>query len=96
MIKLESIQKQVKKQYPEAMLSVSPLGQYFIEWNDQNLNDIFLLEDCDTIQEAWNNALLTVRTERNMNRTHPLKKMMSEERKHQNKERIANRIHRNK
>ena len=43
MIKLESIQKQVKKQYPEAMLSVSPLGQYFIEWNDQNLNDIFLL-----------------------------------------------------
>jgi hypothetical protein len=93
MIKLESIQKHVQKQYPGAALSVSPIGQYYVEWNDQNLNDIFLLEDCDSIEDAWNNALLTVRTERNMNRTHPLKKMMSEERKQQNKERIANRIH---
>lgn len=94
MIKLETIQKQVIKQYPGAMLSVSPSGHYFIEWDEQNLNDVFLLEDCDSIEEAWNNALLTARTERNMNRTHPLKKMMSDERKHQNKERIANRIHR--
>ena len=94
MIRLETIQKQVKKQYPGAMLSVSPSGLYFVEWEEQNLNDVFLLDDCDTIDEAWNNALLTARTERNMNRTHPLKKMMSEERKHQNKERIANRIHR--
>jgi hypothetical protein len=93
MIKLESIQKHVQKQYPGAALSVSPIGQYYVEWDDQNLNDIFLLEDCDSIEDAWNNALLTVRTERNMNRTHPLKKMMSEERKQQNKERIANRIH---
>jgi len=93
MIKLESIQKHVQKQYPGAALSVSPIGQYYVEWNDQNLNDIFLLEDCDSIEDAWNNALLTVRTERNMNRTHPLKKMMSDERKQQNKERIANRIH---
>ena len=94
MIRLETIQKQVKKQYPGAMLSVSPSGLYFVEWEEQNLNDVFLLDDCDTIEEAWNNALLTARTVRNMNRTHPLKKMMSEERKHQNKERIANRIHR--
>lgn len=93
MVKLESIQKHVQKQYPGAALSVSPIGQYYVEWNDQNLNDIFLLEDCDTILDAWNNALLTMRTERNMNRTHPLKKMMSDERKLQNKERIANRIH---
>lgn len=93
MIKLETIQKQVKKQYPGAMLSVSPTGHYFIEWEEQNLNDVFLLDDCDTIEEAWNNALLTARTERNMNRTHPLKKMMSDEKKMQNKERIANRIH---
>ena len=96
MIRLETIQKQVKKQYPGAMLSVSPSGLYFVEWEEQNLNDVFLLDDCDTIEEAWNNALLTARTVRNMNRTHPLKKMMSEERKHQNKERIANRIHRQK
>jgi hypothetical protein len=90
---IDSIQKHVNKYYPGAMLNVSPIGQYYVEWNDQNLNDIFLFDDCNTIEEAWNNALLTVRTERNMNRTHPLKKMMSEERKMQNKERIANRIH---
>ena len=93
MVKLESIQKHVQKQYPGAALLVSPHGQYYIEWNDQNLNDIFLLEDCVTELDAWNNALLTIQTERNMNRTHPLKKMISEERKQQNKERIANRIH---
>lgn len=93
MVKLESIQKHVQKQYPGAALSVSPIGQYYVEWNDQNLNDIFLLEDCDTVLDAWNNALLTMRTVRNINRTHPLKKMMSDERKQQNTERIANRIH---
>jgi len=93
MIKLESIQKHVNKHYPGAILQVSPLGQYFVEWNSENLNDIFLLDDCDTIIDAWNNALLTTRTERNMNRTHPLKRMISDERKHQNRERIANRIH---
>jgi hypothetical protein len=93
MTSIDSIQKHVNKYYPGAMLNVSPMGQYYVGWNDQNLNDIFLFDDCDTIEEAWNNALLTVRTERNMNRTHPLKKMMSEERKMQNKERIANRIH---
>lgn len=93
MIKLESIQKHVKKHYPGAILQVSPLGQYFIEWNSENLNDIFLLDDCDTIIDAWNNALFITRTVRNINRTHPLKQMISNERKHQNRERIANRIH---
>jgi hypothetical protein len=93
MIKLESIQNHVKKHYPGAILQVSPLGQYFIECNSENLNDIFLLDDCDTIIDAWNNALLTTRTVRNMNRTHPLKRMISDERKRQNRERIANRIH---
>jgi hypothetical protein len=90
---IDSIQKHVNKYYPGAMLNMSPKGQYYVGWHDQNLNDIFLFDDCDTIEEAWNNALLTMRTERNMNRTHPLKKMMSDEKKMQNKERIANRIH---
>jgi len=90
---IDSIQKHVNKYYPGAMLNMSPKGQYYVGWHDKNLNDIFLFDDCDTIEEAWNNALLTMRTERNMNRTHPLKKMMSEEKKMQNKERIANRIH---
>ena len=93
MFKIESIKKRVQKQYPGAFISVSASGRYFIEWNDQNLNDIFLYDDCDSPAAAWNNALLTVQTERNLNRTHPLKSLISAERKHQNKERIANRIH---
>jgi hypothetical protein len=93
MFKIESIKKRVQKQYPGAFISVSASGRYFIEWNDQNLNDIFLYDDCDSPEAAWNNALLTVQTERNLNRTHPLKSLISAERKQQNKERIANRIH---
>ena len=92
MLKLETIQRKVNQYYPGADLSFAS-GKYFVVWNEQNLNDIFLLPDCDTPEEAWNNALFTVQTERNMNRTHPLKKMMSEERKWNNRERIANRIH---
>lgn len=92
MPKLETIQRKVITQYPGARLS-SALGKYFVVWNEQNLNDIFLLPDCDTAEEAWHNALLTVQTQRNINRTHPLKKMMSAERKWENRERIANRIH---
>jgi len=34
-----------------------------------------------------------MRIHQNMNRTHPLKKMISEQKKLQNRERIANRIH---
>jgi len=93
MIKLESIKKQVRKQYPGAMLVVSLTGQYYIESNGENLNDIFLLEDCDNIESAWKSALLTSKIYRNINRTHPLKQMMSIERKRENRERIANRIH---
>lgn len=93
MFKLESIKKRVQKQYPGAFISVSASGRYFIEWNEQNLNDIFLYDDCDSPEAAWNTALLTVQTERNLNRTHPLKSLISAERKQQNKERIANRIH---
>ena len=92
MLKIETIQRKVKQQYPGADLC-SAFGKYFVQWNDQNLNDIFLLPDSDTPEEAWNNALFTMQTESNMNRTHPLKKMMSEERKWNNRERIANRIH---
>jgi hypothetical protein len=92
MHKLESIQRKVNQFYPGADIA-SAFGKFFVLWNEQNLNDIFLLPDCDTPEEAWDNALLTVQTERNMNRTHPLKKMMPAERKRQNKERIANRIH---
>ena len=68
------------------------MGQYYISWNDENLNDTFLLENCDTEISAWKQASITAKHEQHINRTHPLKKMMSEEKKQQNKERITNRI----
>ena len=90
---IQSIIKRVRIYYPGADVSMSVSGKYFIENDDQNLNDIFLFDDCDTIDEAWQLAWETMRINRNMNRTHPLKKMISEQKKLQNRERIANRIH---
>ena len=90
---IQSIINRVQTYYPGAGVSMSVSGKYFIEHEDQNLNDIFLFEDCDTIDDAWQLAWETMRINRNMNRTHPLKKMISEQKKLQNRERIANRIH---
>lgn len=90
---IQSIIKRVQIYYPGADVAMSVSGKYFIEHDDQNLNDIFLFDDCDSIDEAWQLAWETMRINRNMNRTHPLKKMISQQKKLQNRERIANRIH---
>lgn len=90
---IQSIINRVIKYYPGAGVSMSVSGKYFIEHDEQNLNDVFLFEDCDTIDAAWMLIWETMRIQRNMNRTHPLKKMISEQKKLQNRERIANRIH---
>lgn len=90
---IQSIINRVQTYYPGAVVSMSVSGKYFIEHDDQNLNDIFLFDDCNTINEAWQLAWETLRINKNMNRTHPLKKMISEQKKLQNRERIANRIH---
>ena len=90
---IQSIINRVQTYYPGAGVSMSVSGKYFIEHEDQNLNDTFLFDDCDTIEDAWMRLWETMRIQRNMNRTHPLKKMISEQKKLQNRERIANRIH---
>ena len=90
---IQSIINRVQTYYPGAGVSMSVSGKYFIEHEDQNLNDTFLFDDCDTIEDAWMLIWETMRIQRNMNRTHPLKKMISEQKKLQNRERIANRIH---
>ena len=71
---------------------MNSIGEYYIEWQGENLNDTFLLNDCETEIDAWRQAAVTARHEQHINRTHPLKKLMSEEQKQQNKERITNRI----
>jgi len=89
---LEKLQNRVKKRYPGASCSTNPFGGYYINWNGSNLNNIFLLDDCETEIDAWRQASVTAKHEQHINRTHPLKKMMAEEQKIYNKERITKRI----
>ena len=89
---LEKAKKRVKKRYPGSSCVQDSTGEYYIEWNNENLNDIFLLNNSNTELEAWKQAGLTAKHEQHINRTHPMKKLISEEQKHQNKERITRRI----
>ena len=68
------------------------MGEFYIEWQSENLNDTFLLENSSSELEAWKQASITAKHEQHINRTHPLKKLMSQEQKNQNKERITRRI----
>ena len=89
---IEKVQKRVRKRYPGSICVQDSIGQYYISWNEENLNDTFLLENCDTELLAWEQASITAKHEQHINRTHPMKKLISQEQKDQNKERIINRI----
>ncbi len=65
---------------------------YYVHWNEENLNDIFLLDNTESEIEAWRQASITAKHEQHINRTHPMKKLISEEQKNLNKERITRRI----
>jgi hypothetical protein len=93
MATMQTLKDRIQKYYPGAFVSMSASGKYFIEYDEQNLNDVFLLEDSDTIEEAWQRTLEAMKIQRNINRTHPLKSMISEQKKRESQERIANRIH---
>jgi hypothetical protein len=93
MATMQTLKDRIQKYYPGAFVSMSASGKYFIEYDEQNLNDVFLLEDSDTIEEAWQRTLEAMKIQRNINRTHPLKQMISEHKKRESQERIANRIH---
>ena len=88
---MEKLQRRVQKRYPGAY-AVNDMGWYIV-WNGININDIFLLENVDTEEAAWEQAVLVAKHEQHINRTHPLKSMWSQTAKNQNKERIATRIH---
>ena len=89
---IEKLQKRVRKRYPGSICMQDSEGQYYIEWNQENLNDTFLLENTDTELLAWEQASITAKHEQHINRTHPMKKLISEEQKNHNKERITRRI----
>ena len=89
----DKLRNRVLKRYPGAVAAQNMCDEWFIEWQDQNLNETFLLSDCETELDAWRQAATVASHEQHFNRTHPLKQMWSETAKRQNKERIAMRIH---
>ena len=88
---LVKLKTRVRKRYPGAKCMQYHYG-YFISWQGENLNEIFLMNDCETEIEAWQQASITAKHEQHINRTHPLKQMLSAEKKLENKERITKRI----
>lgn len=89
----ESFKKHVQKRYPGAIAMIDHDGEYYIVHNDISLHDIFMVPGSETADEAWRIISQFVQVEQSINRTHPLKSMISEQKKLQNRERISNRIH---
>lgn len=89
----ESFKKRVQKRYPGANAMMDHDGEYYIVHNDVSLHDIFMVPGSETVAEAWRIISQFVQVEQSINRTHPLKSMISEQKKLQNRERISNRIH---
>ena len=89
---IDKLKKRVRKRYPGSYCVQDSLGEYYIMWNEDNLNETFLLDNTSTEIKAWEQASITAKHEQHINRTHPLKALMSQEQKNLNKERITKRI----
>jgi len=90
---LESLKKRVCKRYPDSIAMQDMDGDYYIVHNDISLNETFMIPGCNTEIAAWHMISQFVQVEQSINRTHPLKQMISDHKKLQSKERISNRIH---
>ena len=90
---IESLKKRVQKRYPGCVAMMDHAGEYYIVHADTSLHDVFMIPGCETEDEAWCVISQFVQVEQSINRTHPLKAMISEHKKMQSKERISNRIH---
>ena len=89
---IDKLKKRVRKRYPGSICVQDSAGEFYIEWQSENLNDTFLIENSSSEIEAWRQASITDKHEQHINRTHPLKKLISQEHKNQSKERITRRI----
>ena len=92
-MQIESLKKRVQKRYPGTVALMDHDGEYYIVHDDVSLHDVFMIPGCETADEAWQIISQFVQVEQSINRTHPLKAMISEHKKLQNRERISNRIH---
>jgi hypothetical protein len=93
---IESLKKRVQKRYPGCIAMMDYDDAYYIVHDDVSLHDIFMIPGCETEDDAWRVISQFVQVEQSINRTHPLKAMISEHKKLQSLERIANRIHNTK
>lgn len=91
-MQIASLIKRVQQRYPGSNI-MQIHEEYHVMYNDESLNDIFLLPGFETEHEAWLQISQFVKIEQSINRTHPLKQMISEQKKRESQERIANRIH---
>jgi hypothetical protein len=91
-MQLASLIKRVQKRYPGSNI-MQIYDEYHVMHNDESLNDTFLLPGFESEHEAWLQISQFVKMEQSINRTHPLKQMISEHKKRESQERIANRIH---
>lgn len=90
---IESLKKRVQKRYPGCIAMMDYDGKYYIIHNDISMHDVFMIPSSETESEAWRIISQFVQVEQSINRTHPLKAMISEHKKMQSRERISNRIH---
>jgi len=91
-MQIASLIKRVQKRYPGSIISKIH-DEYHVMYADESLNEMFLLPGFESEFEAWSQISQFVKVEQSINRTHPLKQMISEQKKRESQERIANRMH---
>lgn len=90
---IETLKKRIRKRYPDCSAALDQSGRYYIMHDDMSLHEVFMIPGSETEDDAWQVISQFVQVEQSINRTHPLKSMISEHKKLQSKERISNRIH---
>lgn len=71
-MKIETVINRVVSKYPNAILKRDDDGLYYIDTGtDKNLNEDYLLPNCENYEDAWRHAELSIRTTKYFNKTHP-------------------------
>ena len=88
--KIDQDIKATRRRYPGAQAKWD--DGWYIEWNGENVFNMFLLDNTNTIEEAWLQARDVAKYEQHINRTHPLKQLGNYNEEF-NKIRVTKRIH---
>lgn len=72
---LEKNRAKTLKWYPGAIVAQDLDGDFYIEHQETNIFEEFLLTNASSPAEAWEKGALCAKTTQNFNRTHPLRDM---------------------